>query len=227
MILPSPRITAAAFGLLLALSIAAFWKPYLGRLADVTPRLMHLHAVLMAAWCALLLVQPWLIARRQRSLHHAIGRSAWFVAPAIVVSSLLLAWQVTKPATGAAIEPFRYELFIVQVLSALTFGGCAAMALARRHDAASHARWMVASGLTFLDPVFARVFTHLIVGPPWVGDYGSSLVADGVVLLLVVFDRRGRGIFGTLLAALLAMQAMWLTLPRWAPWRQAMDALFG
>ncbi|MBL8326548.1 MAG: hypothetical protein JNJ89_16465 [Rubrivivax sp.] len=220
-------MASAGFALLLAIAIAAFWKPYLERLPEVAPRLTHLHAALMAAWCALLAVQPALVATGRRSAHRALGRSAWVLAPAIVAVSLVLAWQVTRPAAGAAIEPFRYGLFVVQLASPLIFGGCVAMALRHRRDAARHARWMVASGLSILDPVFARVFTNLASGAPaWLTEYGSSIVANAAVALLMALDRRGRGIYGALLAALVLMQVLWLWLPTQAFWRRGVEVLF-
>jgi hypothetical protein len=55
---------------------------------------------------------------------------------------------------------------------------------------AVHARAMVATGLSFTGPVFARVFTHL--GPPWPGlsDHGSNVVALAVMAAVVQRARR-------------------------------------
>lgn len=220
------RAAALGFGLLLVAALAGFWKPYLSRLAEVPLKLTHLHAALVGAWCLLLVVQPALVASGRRPLHRALGRSAWLLAPAIVVGSVLLAVQMTRPAAGAAIEPFRFGLFPLQLATAAIFGGCAAMALLHRRDAARHARWMVASGLTFIDPVFARVFGFFSEGWPWLMEYGSTLVADAAALLLVAVDRRGRAIFASLLAALLVMQLLWLALPSWEPWRRWMEGWF-
>jgi hypothetical protein len=218
--------TPLFFALLAAGALVGFWKPYLASLTAAMPLLVHLHAALMAAWCALLIMQPLLMRRGQRGWHRALGRSAWVLAPAIVGSSLWLAVLVTRPAAGAAIEPFRYALFFVQVATAVVFAVCAAMALLHRRDAPLHARWMVASGITFIDPVFARVFGHL--GPPWpvLVDYGSVLLTAVVLAIVMLAERHarhGRHVLPQLLAMLVALHVAALVIGDWAPWRRVLE----
>ncbi len=219
--------SALPFAALALVAIAAFWKPYLSALPP-GPVLLHLHALTVALWIGLLVLQPLLIRRGQRTWHRRIGRVAWGLAPLVVLSSLLLAWHMTTPAPGAAIEPFRYGLFFVQVGTSLLFGAFAAGALAWRGEVALHARCMVASGVTFVDPVFARVVMHL--APPWLQiDYASSLIALGLALALAVADRhavRGRWIFRALSVALAGMAAAGLWIGDWAPWRGVVERLF-
>lgn len=222
------RLTPLAFLLLALAAVAGFWKPYLAQLASVPLPLMHVHAALMAAWCVLLVAQPLLVGLGLRLWHRGLGRSAWGLAPAIVMVSLALAVQVTRPAPGAAIEPFRYGLVFLQVATALIFAACVAMALKHRHDPALHGRWMVASGLTFVDSIFARVFAHL--APPWPGlaEHGSVLLSLAVPLALMVAERRsprGRRVFGALLAMLVPMHAATLVIGDWAPWRRWLEAV--
>lgn len=224
----SPSIPIA-FSLLALAAVAGFWKPYLSQLAGALPTLVHLHAASMALWCLLLIAQPLLIRSGWRDWHRALGRSAWVLAPWIVGSSLLLAIVMTRPAAGAPIEPFRYSLFFVQIGTSAIFGWCTACALARRRDMVLHARWMIASGITFIDPVFARVFAHL--GPAWPGvaDYGSMLLADAALLVLIVAERRaarGRGVFPLLAVPLLAVQLGSLFIGDWAPWRRLVESMF-
>ncbi len=224
------RLTPLAFALLGLSALAGFWKHYLAQLGTLAlPALAHVHALLMAMWCVLLIVQPLLLRLGQRDRHRQLGRSAWLLAPAIVASSLALAVVMTRPAAGAPIEAFRYSLFFLQIATALLFGGCVAMALAQRRDAALHARWMVAGGITFIDPVFARVFSHLAPPGSTVADYGSMLIADAVLLAVIIAERRSlraRWIFPAFALLMLAMQATSLTIGDWGPWRRWMESIF-
>jgi len=222
------RFTPLAFLLLALAAVAGFWKPYLAQLAAVPLPLMHVHAALMAAWCTLLVAQPLLVGLGLRRLHRGLGRSAWVLAPAIVGVSLWLAVTVTRPAPGAAIEPFRYGLVFLQGATALVFAVCVAMALKHRHEPALHGRWMVASGLTFVDSIFARVFAHL--APPWPGlaDHGSVLLSLVVPMVLVVAERRspqGRRVYGALLAMLVPMHAATGVIGDWGPWRRGLEVV--
>lgn len=221
--------THLGFALLALAAIAGFWKPYLSVMGGAQPALLHAHAVAMAAWCGLLVAQPWLMARGHRQVHQLLGRSAWVLAPFITLVSLGLAVAMTRPAPGTAIEPFRYGLFFVQLASALLFGGFATLALLWRRDRAIHARAMVASGLTFIDPVFARVFAHLLPPSPALVDYGSIGVALAVMAAVAWLDRRaprGRWVWASLLAAFAAISAIGLVIADWPLWRRLLEAAF-
>ena len=225
------RITLAA-ALLAGLAVLGFWPHYLGPLLREGKALplpvLHLHAALVSTWLLMLVLQPLLIARRQLRAHRALGRLAWALAPAIVVSSLLLAVQMTRPAAGAGVEPFRYGLFFVQIGTSLLFGACAAVALARRHDRALHQRAMLASGLSFVDPVLARVCMALAPAGSWWANYGSIAIAAACMLLAIAIDRqspRGRWIFIATLIAFAVISAGGLTVNALAPWRAFVDRL--
>src|SRR5687768_182307 len=49
----------------------------------------HFHGVLMLVWMALLIIQPWLIARRKHRIHKLIGRLSFVLAPLLIISIFL------------------------------------------------------------------------------------------------------------------------------------------
>src|SRR4051794_6384163 len=54
------------------------------------PAILHVHAVLMGAWLALLLVQTSLMATGRRHWHMRLGIAAALLAPAIVIAGIIL-----------------------------------------------------------------------------------------------------------------------------------------
>lgn len=241
--------SAAGAALLAGLAFVAFGPSYLDRLGEALPPLLHLHAALMALWCALLVAQPLLIVAGQRSTHRRLGALAWVLAPAIVMCALSLAWAQTRPAAGAAIEPFRYALLPVQWLSAALFGLCVAQALRRRQQPTWHARWMIGSALALIDPVLARVFAQGLPMPlpAWWGDWGSALMALAIGAVISARQRAvqisarqravqismrqravqpGRGIALGVGAAVLAINALGQAAAASATWRGWMDRGF-
>ena len=54
------------------------------------PAVLHVHAALMGAWLPLLLTQTTLMATGRRALHMQLGVAAAVLAPAIVVTGLVL-----------------------------------------------------------------------------------------------------------------------------------------
>jgi hypothetical protein len=227
---------AAAVGLALlpVLSVLAFWQPHWGRAWSAVPALTHLHAATMLAWCVLLALQPALLALGRRRAHRQLGRLAWVLAPVVVLGMLALALAHARPPAGAAIEPFRYALLFVQLSGTLLFGGCVGLALAHRQQPPLHGRWMVASGLSLLDPIVARVFVHVLPAGEALQQWGSVIVSLALAALLVVAERRrlapgtpGRHVLPAYLAAALLMQGMALWIGDWGPWRAWVDAALG
>lgn len=232
-----PRVLARiawGFVLLAAAAGVGFWPSYFALLLarGSLPPLVHVHMGLMVLWCGLLIVQPLLARARAWSSHRRLGRLAGPVAVLTLLTALALAVLNTRPTPGAPIEAFRYGLFFVQVSAALIFGGCVTAGLWWRHDLARHARWMLASGLSFVDPIFARVFSHL--GPTWPAwpDWPGHASIGLAILLALVFlglDRdqpEGRRIWGVLALGLALNGAGGAWLGDWQPWRRLMEDLF-
>ncbi|HBL25605.1 MAG TPA: hypothetical protein DD490_02090, partial [Acidobacteria bacterium] len=76
---------------LVALSALAFWPLYLSKPFRAADGYTHFHAAVGTGWLALLLVQALLIRGDRRSAHQLFGRASFVLAPAFVVSSVLLA----------------------------------------------------------------------------------------------------------------------------------------
>ncbi len=189
---------------LLAVAIFAFWPSYFSKLSAATAY-MHVHAVLMAAWMALLVAQALLIRGRNNALHRRLGRIAYLLAPAAVLSGILLAhsrFAALEPAAFVASARFLYLPFAGTVLFALTAG----LAIRWRRTPPVHARLMIGTALTLIDPVVARILGFRF--DPLPNDLFYPLIGygitDALLLALVLADARdprGRGVFAIMLVA--------------------------
>ncbi len=70
----------------------------------LTPEL-HMHAVLMGAWMALLLVQTALASTGHRRLHQRLGMVSCVLAPALVVSAVLLFPAIARSYNEFLVNP--------------------------------------------------------------------------------------------------------------------------
>ena len=205
---------------LLLVAVFGFWKPYFGRFPGADP-LTHVHVGLMLAWFALLLLQPLLVLRGRRDLHRTLGKAGYVLVPAIVATAVLMGRQKIATAPPDAFGFAAMVLFLGLGTSAL-FTVLWGLAMRHRRDPALHARYMVATALTLLDPALARVMIFW-ARPPGVQDlqmvsYGAI---SAILIALIVLERkapRGRGAFPVVLALFVLMYVLCRTFafsPAW------------
>lgn len=169
-------LTAAAF---VALTLISFIPDSIEKAASVAagerapfPPILHVHAVLMGSYLALLLTQTWLAATGRIGWHMQLGVLAMIIVPALVIVGFILApatYQMTVDA-GRAAPPELREGFqailarkentlLHQLLMGVLFPLFVTIGvMARRTDAGLHKRMMILSTAIVLGgPVFARI----------------------------------------------------------------------
>jgi len=175
---------------LLLVSFIAFWPSYYAIFSS-SDFYIHLHALTALLWFALLIVQPMLIKRRKLRLHRLIGKISYPVAGFVVISILLLAHSriSTSPEDFYAIRTY---ILYLQLSLALVFAVTYGLAIWYRNSKPIHARLMVATSFTFIDPVLARflgiVAPDLTINSQWV-TFG---IINVILITLSIIDRNNR-----------------------------------
>lgn len=210
------------FAALFAVAIFAFWPSYFARLPTGGTTYMHVHVVVMALWMSLLVGQPLLIRARRYGLHRGVGRSAYVLAPLAVVTALLLAHSRVAALSAeefAAAASFQYLPFAAAGLFALT----ATLALVYRRAPLLHARYMVCTGLTLIDPVVARILGFRF--PPLENELHYALIGfaitDAVLVALILADARsarGRAVFAIMLVVFASVHLGYFTFAQTETW---------
>jgi hypothetical protein len=196
------RWASAAYALLLVLAVIAFWPGYVAVPKTELSAWVHVHAVSATLWVVLLIGQPLAIHSGHRQLHRWLGRSSWLLMPILVVSFVGLAHAAVRAATGPELGMQAWFLYIRLVL-VTTFVGSYAMAMIHRHEVAVHARYMVCTGLSLIDPVFSRLAWRLFEHNE---DINYQTLTFGIVCLILLLliwmernARAGRRVFPTML----------------------------
>lgn len=204
---------------LLALAVAGFWPSYVRRFGQADA-VTHLHAALMLSWFAMLFVQPWLVRTRRMALHRQIGRLSYGLVPLLLVTCLWLSRIRMGAATPEGVGFQSFILYLAVAASAI-FLLSWALAIVHRRDTALHARYMVGTALTLIDPALARLLATTMpsLGPmiTWVS-YGVLFVILGV---LVWRDRgrHGQRAFVVLTAVFVLNFVLINVVPRTAAWQ--------
>ena len=213
---------------LFVISSVVFWPRYYSRLADASFYL-HLHSVTAILWFALLVAQPLLIKNRKLNLHRLLGKLSLPIAAMLVISVMLLAHG------RIAITP--EELFVrrshgvyLQLSLAFVFAVTYGFAIWYRKTRDIHARLMVATVFTFIDPVFDR---FILMFMPFITIRGEWLTFGFINLMLItlaIMDRnhpKARWVFpGLLLLYLIIEIPIFFQLTHMA-WWQSFVVWFG
>ena len=203
-------------------ALLAFWPHYLSRLPRGGDWYTHAHALVAVTWCLLLIAQPFLIRARRYDLHRRLGMLSRVVAPVFVVTAVLLAHAHTLSVDNPRFVARAPSVFL-GLSATLQFAVAYGLALRFRSTTALHARFMIATGLTMIDPVLVRVLSFY--APPFshpllyqVCGYG---LCDAVLLLLAWYPAispRNRWIFLGGVAVFPACHLAWFTVVQGPLW---------
>lgn len=196
------------FALLLVIAILAFWPSYFGNGLLSQAGYTHFHAIAATVWMAMLIVQPWLIRKDNYTLHRKIGKASFVVAPVLMLSFVLLANYRIRIATP---ENYQIQTFILylQVFLAVLFGICYILAIIYRDRTEIHARFMVCTGLTLIDPIFARILLFTMPVPIQYHQFITFGLTDLLFLVLIYSERKntvGRWVFPLMLGVFVLLQ---------------------
>jgi hypothetical protein len=207
--------------LVLAVSVLGFWKPYFSRLT-AAQGLAHLHALMMLAWIGMLVAQPMLIRMRRLAWHRRVGKASYAVVPLMIVSALMLAQSRMHAAPPQMLHVQQFILYL-GVAASFLFVVIWGLGIRYRRDTALHARFMVATALTLVDPSLARVMIFWVPAvPPPLYQWISFGVVYLVLLLLITLDPlpRGRKAFIGVLALFVTMHASIMLVPGTMAWQR-------
>lgn len=223
------RTSAFAFIALTAFAVVAFWPHYLADPAAKDIR-FHIHAAALGGWCALLITQALLIRRGDRGWHHRLGTLGWVVGPAVTLSILVLNHHQSQ---ARELNTFRLWLFTSNIGDATLFLACWLMAMLNRRMPTAHARYMVCTGVTFIPPIFDRLFSRYAMTPglrawmPPVGGQPFTILPSFIMVFVVLgglawLDLRSKKrstVFATMFITFAGWYAAPLILMNLAWWR--------
>lgn len=152
--------------ILLPIFIAGFWIPYLSEIpafdSSITPP-VHVHAVLLFTWIALLVFQPLAIRYRAFAIHRVLGKASYIVMALIVPFTLAMIWKEyhEKLAEGSSVGAALQAEFVSAAQLALTVA-MYVLAIARIHkrDVPAHMRYMICIAIFLLPAGLSRTLGY-------------------------------------------------------------------
>ncbi|WP_265529835.1 hypothetical protein [Sphingomicrobium marinum] len=166
---------------LIALSIFAFWRFYLGVFTEASVS-YHIHGLSAFAWMLLLVAQSWSAHRKNwLPLHRKLGVASLFLFPIFLAGSFLIIHSMAWKTSGAANLPADgfvfYDLMgarlgIYDIIGSAAFAFFYAQAIKERRKVHVHARYLIATSLLLLGPALGRVMPIPFFAAGW--DFGPA-----------------------------------------------------
>lgn len=217
------------FVALLLIAVFAFWIPWYSNIFGDHSIWRNFHAVVMTLWLVLLISQAFLMRSGKLAEHHKLGKVSFILGPLCVISFPLLAVSMF-PAEGTAMPPLRAYVLWLQIGLGTLFAWFFLAAIFYRKEPVRHARYMIATAITLIDPIVARLV--IFYGPnagaepdmsvaPVAMQYFSYPVILIVLIALLWFERnqtRGRDVFPKVLAGFVVFQVLTFTMATSEPW---------
>jgi hypothetical protein len=182
------------FGLI-AIVLLGFWRSYFLELIVGTSRhslIFHFHAVMMSLWIAMLIVQPLLIRKKKFAAHRFIGKLSFIVMPLLVISILQIMHYEGN------LFPENELTFIGVMNGSILMSTFYLIAIWKRSNVNVHARAMVCTGITMIQPASDRVmFTIFEMEAPTVFFVSWGIIYLLLIVLIIIERKQkvGRWIF--------------------------------
>jgi len=174
--------------------VAGFWIPYLSEIpsfeASITPA-VHVHAVLLFAWLALLIAQPFAVRYRALAIHRQLGRLSYVLMALIVPFTIAMIFKEyhERVSDGSPIYVARNaELLSAAQLAVTVAVYLLAIMRIRRRDVAAHMRYMICIGIFLLPAGLARTLGYWFQVGQVTSQTVSLAVIEACLAALIAFD---------------------------------------
>lgn len=215
------------FILIPVFAVIGFWVTYFARPSGTVHPYEHFHGLVMFGWCLMLIAQSFLIRTRRRDIHRQVGKLSFLLAPAIVVSIILLA---NYKLNVRGLTDDGVYILSLQVFMLIQWIVPYSLAIKARKRPDVHARWMICTAMPLIDPIFARIlFLNFFEAPFSTGlyEYFTYSFVSLILITLIVWDWRSnqrRDVFLPMLFIALATQipsffvvesSIWMSFATW------------
>jgi hypothetical protein len=158
-----------------------YFKSLFGR--PPLPVLLHVHGVIMSAWCALFFVQTYLIATHRVRVHRRLGIFGAILAFLVAsIGTYATVVATAREVRQHVVRQFHF-LFGLNLMNLLLFAIFVILGLTLRARPEFHKRLMLMATLTLLAPAVARIVLLFTRAP-----MAQIAAFDSCILIFVVTD---------------------------------------
>lgn len=170
--------------LLIPLTLAAFYKTYIEQFPDFEEEIgvfIHVHAFIASVWILMLIVQPFLIYKKNYPIHRTIGKLSYIIFPLLILSFIP---QIINTVNHGNSKNLFFPLADSTLLMIFY-----TLAIYHKGTSAKHMRYMIALSLVFLGPTIGRIGPILIGWTELLTQNVQYAIIYGILISLVIYDK--------------------------------------
>lgn len=228
-------------------AFAGFYVTYFSKLFDAFPSIVHIHFAFMSTWMVLAITQPLIIKYKKFALHKKLGKVSYLLLPLVLITSFLMmrhSYQnqldLLIANIGAGLESMTFEegLILLGSYQAIGFvyliwlATFYSLAIYNKKNPRIHARYMIATVLTFIGPTLDRILYYLFdipfILPGIPAEYASFFLIDLLLSYLIIRDvRKGKNFtpFTYALGIYILFQVLYTLIPNTTPFSNFVNFL--
>ena len=213
---------------LFPLAGVAFWQSYLSQFSSASME-FHAHGITASLWLVLLIMQSWTIHHDKRPAHRTVGTASLILFPLFLMGGTGIFFGMADRFVEGSAFHVLYAPRLVW-LDVVGVGGFAYFyyeALRQRRKVHPHSRYMLATSLFLLPPIFGRLSAIPlgVRGPEDFEKLGTGFqIANGIVagIALWLAFRSGKHGRPWALAGILTLVGalLYQTIGGMAAWRE-------
>jgi hypothetical protein len=204
----------------------AFWPSYVSTITTASIE-FHAHGITAALWLALLALQSWSIHSDNMALHRLSGRSSLALFPLFLAGGAgIFLGMADRYVAGSPFHAmYAPRLAWLDIVAVSGFAFSYFQALKWRRKAQVHSRYMLATALFLLPPIFGRL-TAIPLGVQGPADFprleygfqAANLMAAGIAIWLAYRSANNGKPFLQAAGFILLSAILFQTVGSWPEW---------
>ena len=211
--IPYSRISLF-FVFILALITWGFYKTYIIFFPSFTGfnNVQHFHGAMMMVWMTFLITQPLLISSGKVTIHRAIGKLSYVIAPLLIVSIFLVSRMVYHRPEPVSTHEEKIAMIALSIPYLFGFAIFYSLAIINRKETYKHMRYMISTSFLMIAPGLGRaliVYYHTSLNDAV--NYSNYLVMAIAAGLLIndIIKKRSYSPFAVVLFVFVLLHLAW------------------
>jgi|KBSMisStaDraftv2_1062788.scaffolds.fasta_scaffold398560_1 hypothetical protein len=202
------------FIFILALITWGFYKTYIIFFPSFTGfnNVQHFHGAMMMTWMIFLIVQPLLIRSDKVTIHRAIGKLSYVIAPLLIVSIFLASRMVYQRTEPVLPHEEKIAGIALSIPFLVGFAILYSLAIINRKNTYMHMRYMIGTSFLMIAPGFGRglivYYNNSLQDAVNYSNYLVFAIAGGLMINDII-KKRSYTAFAVVLSIFILLHLTW------------------